>query len=95
MDPWRETTSSQKNGWAANRATHGARSVILPFTSRSRGARRALISNILNYVFTCVVARASELAAVECPRRQHAYIWRCSIISPLDVSLASRFGGTE
>lgn len=22
-DPWRETTSSQKNGWAANRATHG------------------------------------------------------------------------
>lgn len=33
LDPRRETTSSQKNGWAANRATHGAgRAVILPFT---------------------------------------------------------------
>jgi len=33
LDPRRETTSSQKNGWAANRATHGVgRAVILPFT---------------------------------------------------------------
>lgn len=53
-DPWRETTSSQKNGWAANRATHGALSVISPFTSPSRGAQRALIDCVLNYVFTCV-----------------------------------------
>lgn len=30
-DPWRETTSSEKNGWAANRATHGALSGYFAF----------------------------------------------------------------
>lgn len=60
LDPRRETTSSQKNGWAANRATHGAeRAVILPFTrvGPSASVQRGLISGILNYVFICVVAR--------------------------------------
>lgn len=56
-DPRRETTSSQKNGWAANRATHGA-GVISPLARVGPlcGERkRGLISGILNYVFTCVV----------------------------------------
>lgn len=43
LDPRRETTSSQKNGWAANRATHGAgRAVILPFTRVGLTARNAV-----------------------------------------------------
>lgn len=43
LDPRRETTSSQKNGWAANRATHGAgRAVILPFTRVGPTARNAV-----------------------------------------------------
>lgn len=52
-DPWRETTSSEKNGWAANRATHGALSGYFAFYLTVPW-QRALIECVLNYVFTCV-----------------------------------------
>lgn len=64
-DPRRETTSSQKNGWAANRVPPmepmGERFLFLP-SARSSGPLRggqARFNNraILNCVFTCVVAR--------------------------------------
>lgn len=41
-DPRRETTSSQKNGWAANRATHGAPTRLFRLLLHRPAARNAL-----------------------------------------------------
>lgn len=50
--------------------------VISPFTSPSRGAQRALIDCVLNYVFTCVSSinarRARVLKSAERYRPAHA-----------------------